>query len=178
MKKLISIKAALNKGLSNDLEKAFQKININVIPVSIPEVKLAQIINSNWLVGFVEAEGCFNVQIFKSTTKTGEAVKLSFIITQHIRDEKLMISLIELLKCGKIFKNRETFDFKVSKLSDILNKIIPFFKKYPILGMKALDFDDWCKVAELMKNKIHLTAEGLEEIRKIKAGMNRGRNFS
>ena len=178
MKKLISIKAALNKGLSNDLEKAFQKININVIPVSIPEVKLAQIINSNWLVGFVEAEGCFNVQIFKSTTKTGEAVKLSFIITQHIRDEKLMISLIELLKCGKIFKNRETFDFKVSKLSDILNKIIPFLKKYPILGMKALDFDDWCKVAELMKNKIHLTAEGLEEIRKIKAGMNRGRNFS
>ena len=178
LKKLIFIKAALNKGLSNDLEKAFQKININVIPVSIPEVKLAQIINSNWLVGFVEAEGCFNVQIFKSTTKTGEAVKLSFIITQHIRDEKLMISLIELLKCGKIFKNRETFDFKVSKLSDILNKIIPFFKKYPILGMKALDFDDWCKVAELMKNKIHLTAEGLEEIRKIKAGMNRGRNFS
>jgi hypothetical protein len=26
-----------------------------------------------------------------------------------------------------------------------------------------------------MQNKAHLTAEGLEEIRKIKAGMNRGR---
>ena len=89
-----------------------------------------------------------------------------------------MISLIELLKCGKIFKNRETFDFKVSKLSDILNKIIPFFKPYPILGIKALDFYDWCKVAELMKNKMHLTAEDLDEIRKIKAGMNKGRKIS
>ena len=88
-----------------------------------------------------------------------------------------MRSLIELLKCGKIFKNREAFDFKVYKLSDILNKIIPFFKKYPILGMKALDFDDWCKVAELMKNKMHLTAEGLEAIRQIKAGMNTGIKF-
>lgn len=31
------------------------------------------------------------------------------------------------------------------------------------------------KVAELMKNKGHLTQEGLAQIRKIKAGMNTGR---
>ena len=31
------------------------------------------------------------------------------------------------------------------------------------------------KVAELMKEKKHLTGEGLEEIKKIKAGMNTGR---
>ena len=34
--------------------------------------------------------------------------------------------------------------------------------------MKALDFVDFCKVAELMKTKAHLTEHGLEEIRKIK----------
>ena len=53
--------------------------------------------------------------------------------------------------------------------------IIPFFDKYPIIGMKALDFADWCKTAELMKNKAHLTPQGLEEIKKIKQGMNKGR---
>ena len=83
-----------------------------------------------------------------------------------------MRSLIELLKCGKIYRRGEAFDFKVSKLSDILNKIIPFFKKYPIFGVKALDFADFCKVAELMKDKMHLTQEGLDKIRQIKAGMN------
>ena len=98
-----------------------------------------------------------------------------FQLTQHSRDEKLMRSLIELLKSGKIYKNRDTFDFRVTKFDDIVNKIIPFFKKYPILGVKALDFADFCKAAELMKNKAHLTKDGLEEIRKIKAGMNRGR---
>ena len=30
-------------------------------------------------------------------------------------------------------------------------------KKYPILGVKALDFADFCKVAELMQEKKHLT---------------------
>ena len=59
---------------------------------------------------------------------------------------------------------------------DLTEKIIPFFKKYPILGNKAQDFSDWCKVAILMQNQIHLTKEGLEQIRKIKSGMNTGRD--
>ena len=46
------------------------------------------------------------------------------------------------------------------------------FKKYPIPGVKALDFKDFCRAAELMKEKKHLTPEGLEQIKKIKAGMN------
>ena len=59
---------------------------------------------------------------------------------------------------------------------DLTEKIIPFFKKYPILGKKAQDFSDRCKVAILMQNQIHLTKEGLEQIRKIKSGMNTGRD--
>lgn len=66
-------------------------------------------------------------------------------------------------------------DYKVTKLKDITEKIIPFFKKYEIVGVKALDFADWCNAAELMKNKKHLTPEGFKQIQKIKSGMNRGR---
>jgi hypothetical protein len=54
-------------------------------------------------------------------------------------------------------------------------KIIPFFEKYPIQGEKFLDYLDFVKVIKLMKNKAYLTEEGLDKIRKIKAGMNRGR---
>ena len=42
------------------------------------------------------------------------------------------------------------------------------------MGKKILDFEEFCKVAELMQNKAHLTQLGLEAIRKIKAGMNTG----
>ena len=86
-----------------------------------------------------------------------------------------MRSLIEYFDCGRVYKSREIFNFEITKFSDIENKIISFFKKHPIQGVKALDFADWCKVAEIMKEKRHLTREGLEQIRQIKAGMNTGR---
>ena len=40
------------------------------------------------------------------------------------------------------------------------------------LGLKLWIFFDFCKAAELVKNKVHLTKEGLDQIRLIKMGMN------
>jgi len=47
-------------------------------------------------------------------------------------------------------------------------KIIPFFKKYSIKGVKILDFADFCEVAEIKKAGGHLTPEGLKKSRKSK----------
>jgi hypothetical protein len=63
----------------------------------------------------------------------------------------------------------------VSKKGDILNKIIPFFNLHQIQGVKSSDLADFCKVAELVNNKAHLTLSGLEEIRKLKGQMNKKR---
>ena len=65
---------------------------------------------------------------------------------------------------------------KCTKFSDINEKIIPFFSKHPIAGIKLLDFVDWCKAAEIIKAKDHLTEDGVNQIIKIKAGMNKGRS--
>ena len=118
------------------------------------------------------------INIIKSQRyKLGEAVQLIFKITQHERDEQLIRgAVIELLNCGNVYKNREAFDFQVTKFEDITGIIIPFFKKYPIQGVKSKDFADFCLVAEMMKDKKHLTKDGLEKIKKIKAGMNSQRN--
>ena len=53
--------------------------------------------------------------------------------------------------------------------------MIPLFNEYKIESIKSLDYLDFCKVAELVNNKAHLTKEGLEQIRKIKFSMNRNR---
>jgi hypothetical protein len=45
------------------------------------------------------------------------------------------------------------------------------------LGAKHLDFMDWCKIFELIKNKDHLNLEGLNKIQGIIAKMNRGRLY-
>lgn len=60
----------------------------------------------------------------------------------------------------------------IRKLSFIVNIIIPFFDKYSILGVKSLDFTDFKKVAEIVKNKKHLTSSGFESIQKINSFMN------
>ena len=110
--------------------------------------------------------------------RQGFQVKLSFEVSQHSRDEQLIKAIINYLDCGKIYvKNIEVFSYRVVKFSDLENKIIPFFLKYKIEGVKYKDFQDFCKVAELMKNKAHLTKEGLEQIRELKNAMNTGRKF-
>jgi len=63
----------------------------------------------------------------------------------------------------------------VRRNSDITSLIIPFFAKYPLHGNKYADYLDFCKVAKIMDSKAHLTEEGLEQISRIKSGMNRGR---
>ena len=66
-------------------------------------------------------------------------------------------------------------EYIVTDNKGLIDKIIPFFKKYPIIGVKAMDFADFCEAAELVKNKDHLTKEGLDRIRLIKMGMNKKR---
>jgi hypothetical protein len=98
---------------------------------------------------------------------------VGFKITQHSRDAWLMNSLITFFGCGRVEGHPLglAVDFVVTKLSDI-GQIILFFEKYPIRGSKAKNFSDFCKVVELMKNKTHLTDDGLDQIQKIKSGMN------
>ena len=170
--KIVAIRASMNRGLSEKLLEAFP----DVVPVERAVVELPKTINPHWLAGFTSGEGSFMIWITaNSTLSCGYQVILVFQLTQHIRDYELMKMFIIYLECGNLTKARDSYSFRVTKFKDIAEKIIPFFKKYTIHGVKALDFADWCKVAELIKNKQHLTAEGLKQIKKIKAGMNRGR---
>lgn len=88
-----------------------------------------------------------------------------------------MESLKNQLNCGTISvkSTDNTVHSAVYKFSDIVEKIIPLFSNYPLMGTKAEDLADFKKVAKLMENKAHLTENGLKEIIKIKQGMNRGR---
>lgn len=73
--------------------------------------------------------------------------------------------------CGGVYTHKNVVLFRVSKFSDINDKIIAFFLRYPIIGVKAKDLDNFCKVALLINSKAHLTAKGLEEILNIKRGI-------
>jgi hypothetical protein len=175
LQQIVNLKASSNEGLTDLLKKAF----FEVVPVQRLIVVDQVISDPNWVVGFTTAEGCFLISIFNNSGKLGSASKLRFSITQHSRDEQLLRNLVSYLGCG-YYNSRKGYDagdFFCTDISGILEKIIPFFTKYPILGVKSLDFYEFKKVAYLMKDKCHLTKEGLDQIRTIKAGMNKGRKF-
>lgn len=83
-----------------------------------------------------------------------------------------MERIVSYLGCGFISERGDILDFQVTKFSDITDKIIPFFEKYPIRGVKLDNYNDFCKGAILVSNKEHLTVEGLEKTRLLNSNMN------
>lgn len=174
LKEIINIKASMNLGLSNTLKSEFAKY----IPVKRPVVNLDDV-DPHWISGFVSGEGNFDVRIPSTNSKLGYRVQLRFRITQHSRDIRLMEKIIKYFGSGNIYKygGKSAVSLTIVDFTDITNTIIPFFNKYPIMGIKLYDYLDWCKIHSLMINRSHLTVEGISSIREIKSSMNKGRNF-
>lgn len=173
LQQIINIKASMNLGISNFLKSEFNDVS----PVERPIITTEEIYDSNWIAGFTTAEGCFDVLVSKSNNKMGNRVQLRFRISQHNRDKKLLEKIKKDLGTGEIYPypDRSAVSLTIFNFSDITNIIIPFFKKNNLLGNKLLDFIDWCKISELMKEGSHLTPEGLDLIKNIKSNMNTGR---
>ena len=66
-------------------------------------------------------------------------------------------------------------DFQILRIKDLSDKVVPLFQNIPLQGVKSKDFSDFCKAVEIMKIKGHLTKEGLDQLHKLKEGMNTGR---
>lgn len=169
--KLVGIKATLNWGLSDKFKESFPLAK----PVARPTVMCnslnVMINNLNWIRGFIEAEGSFQVII------QNRNVSLRFSLTQHTKDEELLKAIVTYLKYGRYYKSptRDEGQYLVTVFSDISDKLIPFLNEYPLLGVKKEDYSDFVQIAELIKSKAHLTEKGLEKIKLISSNMNRNR---
>lgn len=174
LRKLVSIRSSMNKGLTETLKESFPGLT----PVDRPSVEVPEIIDPDWIAGFTDGEGCFYIKIVKSKTHQIEyQITMTYILTQDSRDLELMKKLAITLSCGVVYQHSgsSVIRLTVTKSKDLFGKIIPLLKTHELQGIKKLDFEDFCKVAEIVKVKRHLTKEGLEEIFQIQAGMNKGR---
>ena len=132
-------------------------------------------LNPHYVVGFVDGEGCFSITFNKNENRLPE-VRLIFEIELREDDLQILEKIREVLDCGRIYrleyaryeKWRPHVKLKVSNFKDISEKVIPFFIRYPLQAKKLDSFNKFCKVAELMKTKEHLTKEGIIKIRNIK----------
>ena len=176
---ILNLRYNLNRGISEELKILFP----NLIPVERPFVPEREI-SPDWLVGFVDGEGSFNVNMQEEitsslTTPISRKVWLYFQITQHSRDFLLLEKIVKYLGCGTV-NNRNTpifdnSDYKLSNFDMIDSKILPFFQKYPLQSAKLLDFQCFADVANIIKSKpgISWTPEQFDQIKHIKNIMNK-----
>jgi hypothetical protein len=92
----------------------------------------------------------------------------------HIKD--LLLKLQQYLGgIGTIHKytKQNKVIYSIDSNKD-LQKLLIHFNKYPLISQKAADLYLFKQVIELIKNKTHLTEQGLINIINIKSSMNLG----
>lgn len=166
-------------GLRANLNLGFDVSNIDgCIAIPRPDVTLPETLNPNWVAGFTSGDGGFFARVTDAKDyKIGSRTRVTYEVVQDIRDINLMAMLVTFFGCGAIYQSGTMVKFSVARFDDIISIIVPFFKVYPIFGVKYLNFLDWCRIRELIRDKKHLTVEGLREIKFLIGQMNNSRIF-
>ena len=134
-------------------------------------------LEAQWVVGFVDGEGCFYVGInVQPEMKTGYQVLPEFTVVQHERDVQLLYALKKFFGCGVVRQNHgDRMAYRVRGFENLWGRVVPFFEKHPLKTKKRLDFLKFRKVLMMMHRNEHLTLDGIERIRQIASEMNTGR---
>src|SRR3989338_7986972 len=117
-------------------------------------------LDAQWIVGFVDGEGCFHVALSKLPKMTlGWQVLPEFRVVQHQRDILLLKKIQEYFGFGSVGRNHgDRQEFRVRGMKN-LERLIFFFNEHPLQSVKQNDFKIFCQVLEMMKKKEHLTSE-------------------
>ena len=136
-----------------------------------------QKLEAQWVVGFVDGEGCFFVGINPHAEMTcGFQVLPEFTVVQHQRDIQLLYALKGFFGCGVVRRNREDrMAYRVRSLDHLNERIIPFFEKHLLKSKKRVDFLKFRDILQLMTQGEHLKPEGIRRIQAIASKMNTGR---
>lgn len=145
-----------------------------------------RLVSSDWIVGFVEGEGCFSVGFikqpdrkYKKGYKTGIQVWHEFCVTQGASSLKALKEIKNFFKVGNIYINKRydnhkehLYRYVVRKREDLLKIIIPFFKSQSMHTQKKKQFEKFAQTFEMVMRSEHLSNEGLIKIMKIAENMN------
>ncbi|HBD25154.1 MAG: hypothetical protein A2566_02025 [Candidatus Zambryskibacteria bacterium RIFOXYD1_FULL_40_13] len=164
--------------------------------VSRAEDQQERLITTGWIVGFVDGEGCFSINFVRQSDKkeknrirkgykTGYQIFYEFAITQGESSLGSLEKIKDFFGVGKIYLNKRYDNHKehllrytVRKLDDLVNIIVPFFKKNELRTSKKKNFEIFTKcLGEISKGK-HLTINGAVKIAHMMEKMNHKKNRS
>lgn len=121
----------------------------------------------HYFLGFVDGEGCFNISLKKQeSAKMRWVLDPVFHITQHKNQKELLYNFQRLLGCGIVIKKygqENTMQFMVQSRKELIDKIIPFFKKYKLI-VKRKNFEIFAEVVEGLHQHQHSSIKDFKKL--------------
>jgi hypothetical protein len=128
----------------------------------------------HWIAGFVDGEGSFNVPIRRERDRRLPwRVGLSFNVSQRGRQAaELLESTFEV---GTIRSRADgVVYYEVTRPSDLKERVMPFFARFPLRGAKASDLRRFAEILELVQAGWHLYPDGIRDVMTLRNRMNGG----
>ena len=135
-------------------------------------------LNDSWLSGFTTAEGSFIVGIVNQKSKkdvldsegnrgvkevTYQLVRIRFVLEQ--KEESIILNIKNIFGVGNVQTTADTGIFRYNVGSIKSNSVIvDYFLAYPLKGKKLSAFHKWKSIREMLLEKKHLKAGGMELI--------------
>lgn len=92
----------------------------------------------------------------------------------HIKYKEVIDKINKYFKIGSVYKVGNKLTYRVNRLNDLNDVIVPHFNKYPLIGTKIVTFKLWIKILELMNKDLHKSERGIMEILSLYASIGRG----
>lgn len=137
-----------------------------------------QQLNPSWIVGFVDGEGCFSVSIHRNeryARRTGGwQLTPTSQVYQHEDKRRVLEQIRDHFGCGKLYHkgpNSSVVTYSVARLTDLEERIIPFFEQHRLL-VKDQDFIRFAEIVRSMRRKEHLYPDRFDSLVRLAYSMN------
>ena len=140
-----------------------ERLSIEAIPSEL----------GSYLAGFALGEASFMI-VCRPRGDYARRWKLSAAFNVSQRDRAPLDLFQETLACGSMRKaGNGGWYWEVNRLADIRTQIVPFFRRFPLVGSKAHDFECFAKAAELLAKEAMSDAD-YRQVLLLREQMNRG----
>jgi hypothetical protein len=136
-----------------------------------------------YIAGFVDGEGSFHVAVQRNpSTRLGWQLVPEFHVSQDAQRPEVLDLIRERLGCGNIRENHRgsrdtTLVLVVRRREDLIDKVIPFFEREPLISGKRAEFATFARIVQAMQAGEHLSAEGFARLKALALAMNGGGRY-
>lgn len=150
---------------------------LNITNTSISNNKFVPSLKDGWISGLIDAEGCFNITLFKRKAMSlGYQVKLRFMIDQSesLNDMIVLKEILNLILTHRKLKKDAIGSMHRIETSSFnrLPLIINYMNLFNLKTKKKESFDKWLEAYNMTLNKEHLEEKGLDKIRALSKRVN------